>query len=94
MYIMDIEKIYSIRAIIPPNRSDGSDGLARKGSFDGDFLVKNVFQILETHPDVPNNYWNKIWKWKGLYRIFGFIWMASLNKLMTTLRGVNGRVTM
>lgn len=42
--------------------------------------------MILTSQDFEEIPWKHIWNWKGPYRIAVFIWLATHNKLMTTLR--------
>ncbi|CAN1129678.1 Putative ribonuclease H protein At1g65750 [Linum perenne] len=68
----------------PPRDGIGGDQWSWGLEKDGGFRIKSAYALIKESAGLdPNDFWKKIWEWRGPHRVRHFLWLAGQDHLLT-----------
>ncbi|CAN1147311.1 Putative ribonuclease H protein At1g65750 [Linum perenne] len=77
----------------PPRDGIGGDQWSWGLEKDGGFRIKSAYALIKESACLdPNDFWKKIWKWRGPHRVRHFLWLAGQDHLLTNSQRTKGKL--
>ncbi|CAN1147309.1 Putative ribonuclease H protein At1g65750 [Linum perenne] len=82
-----------VAGMAPPRDGIGGDQWSWGLEKDGGFRIKSAYALIKESACLdPNDFWKKIWKWRGPHRVRHFLWLAGQDHLLTNSQRTKGKL--